>query len=239
MAHEFFNDDMLLPGDDIAIGSVHEKSFGLAVEVDLAEQPTDHPVVDWDVLLSSLNAPPAIEVPPPVVGEPIPHSNPKEAASSAAVGPSVCASPTQVTDSLLTPKSKQSKPKAVRATRVAATTAAVAAAVAAASAFESGFDAAAALPAVLAIKPEDGSAPGSPADLSPTGPPQVALTDEEKRQERMLRNRASAANSRKRKREQLTELEIMVQELKAQCMRLQSENAELAQKNAALCAGAA
>ena len=75
--------------------------------------------------------------------------------------------------------------------------------------------------------------------MSPTGPPQVALTDEEKRQERMLRNRASAANSRKRKREQLTELEIMVQELKAQCMRLQSENAELAQKNAALCAGAA
>ena len=239
MAHEFFNDDMLLPGDDIAIGSVHEKSFGLAVEVDLAEQPTDHPVVDWDVspLVAERSAG-DIEVPPPVVGEPIAQSNPKSA-SSAAVGPSVCASPTQVTDSLLTPKSKQSKPKAVRATRVAATTAAVAAAVAAASAFESGFDAAAALPAVLAIKPEDGSAPGSPADLSPTGPPQVALTDEEKRQERMLRNRASAANSRKRKREQLTELEIMVQELKAQCMRLQSENAELAQKNAALCAGAA
>ena len=55
MAHEFFNDDMLLPGDDIAIGSVHEKSFGLAVEVDLAElEPLD--VVDGAVDAAQLGA---------------------------------------------------------------------------------------------------------------------------------------------------------------------------------------
>lgn len=122
-----------------------------------------------------------------------------------------CTSPTAITDSLLTPKSKRSKPKAVRARKADPV---APAAVAAASDSEAGE----------AVAPDSPSRDGEPA---PEEEPESEEQLEKTRYERMMRNRASAAQSRKRKKEHTEQLEALVASLRETKQKLQEENEAL------------
>lgn len=138
---------------------------------------------------------------------------------------SSCASPTGITDMLLTPTSKRSKPNARRAASMLqphATEDATSTSSNVAWSDETilkmcGF---------AAEGEEPAPAPGSKEeDL------------EAKKMDRIHRNRVSAAQSRKRKRQHVEDLESLLASLKKDAQALQDDNAELRRQCAALADG--
>jgi len=139
-----------------------------------------------------------------------------------------CESPTQITSSLQTPaaKAKHSKPRTFKAAAPAKTKRAKvegttpAASAAAAEPREEPSSVPASDSETVVEEVADVAADGAPT-------PPLASDDETKRVQRMLRNRASAAESRKRKRQQLEDYETLVASLTEAVQKLKQQNEEL------------
>merc|ERR1719231_984539 len=149
-----------------------------------------------------------------------------------------CESPTQITASLRTPASKRSKTTAKPTPKpTAKATAARASPTPSAPETLVSDDGAPEAPESTMIPCTSG---GESADTegAPQGPIAEGDSSEQKRHQRMMRNRASAAQSRKRKRQQVEELEAMVASLKESVRALTQSNNEL-KRDCALAAGKA